>query len=148
MNRTRRKFLSAGAAGSLAASVAQGQRAAAMPTERARALMTLFGLRYPIFEAAHGNATGAELAAAVANAGAMGALALTARPADAVRSLVSKVRASTKDAFFVNYILREDPATLAVALDAGAPVVQFSGESLRRKMSQRCDARGRRWACR
>jgi len=109
----------------MAEAAAQGT-SAAMPTPRARALMSLFDLKYPIFQAAHGNATGAELAAAVSNAGAMGALALTSRPAEAVRLMVAKTRASTKGIFFVNYILREDPATLAIALEAGAAVVQFS----------------------
>jgi nitronate monooxygenase len=88
--------------------------------------MSLFSLKYPIFEAPHGLATGPELAVAVSNAGAMGALALTGRSSDQTRIFVSKVRAATRGAFFVNYILREDPASLKVALDAGAPVVQFS----------------------
>ena len=135
MNRSRRDFIEASvAAGALLGSVSASKlnaeqigRPSAMPTARAKTLMSLFGLKYPIFEAPHGLATGSELAIAVANAGAMGALALTMRSADEARSLVSKVRAGTKGfSFFVNYILREDPASLQIALDAGAPVVQFS----------------------
>jgi nitronate monooxygenase len=134
MNRSRRDFIEAGAAaGALLGSVCtsqlnaeQTQRSSAVPTVRAKALMSLFGLKYPIFEAPHGLATGFDLAIAVANAGAMAALALTSRSADDAHTLVSKVRAGTKGAFFVNYILREEPPSLKTALDAGAPIVQFS----------------------
>ena len=98
----------------------------AMPPPRAKALMALFNLKYPIFEAPHGSATSPELAIAVSNAGAMGALTLSRRPADATRTVVSQVRAGTKGPFLVNYILNWEPATLEIALDAGAPVVHFS----------------------
>src|SRR5947209_15372661 len=36
---------------------AQPAGAASLPTPRAKALMALFGLKYPIFEACHGRAT-------------------------------------------------------------------------------------------
>jgi nitronate monooxygenase len=102
-----------------------------MPTPRAKALMSLFGLKYPIFEAPHGVATGPELATAVSNAGAMGALALAGRSVEEVRTSVSKVRATTKEPFIVNYILALSPANelelLRAALDSGAPMVQFRG---------------------
>jgi nitronate monooxygenase len=102
-----------------------------MPTERAKALMTLFGLKYPIFEAPHGpRTTSPELAIAVSKAGAMGALALTYHNPDSARDRVSKVRSATKGAFFINYILafpfRDGATSLQAALDAGAPIVQFS----------------------
>jgi nitronate monooxygenase len=135
MKYTRRSFIeTSAAAGALLASVgAQNsnadqspRNAVAMPPPRAKALMALFNLKYPIFEAAHGNATRSELAIAVSNAGAMGALTLTGRPADTTRTVVSQVRAGTKGPFLVNYILNWEPATLEVALDAGAPVVHFS----------------------
>jgi hypothetical protein len=45
-----------------------------LPTPRAKALMEVFGLKYPIFQAPHGNQTCPELSIAVANAGAMGSL--------------------------------------------------------------------------
>jgi NAD(P)H-dependent flavin oxidoreductase YrpB (nitropropane dioxygenase family) len=97
-----------------------------MPTPRAKALMSLFKLKYPILEAPHGLATGPDLTIAVSNAGAMGSLALTGRSSDQTRTFVSNVRVATKGAFFVNYILREEPASLKVALDAGAPIVQLA----------------------
>src|SRR4029453_7625118 len=98
-----------------------------MPSERAKALMTLFGLKYPIFEAPHGaRNTSPELAIAVSKAGAMGALALTDHTPESARDAVSKVRSATKSAFFINYILAfpfESAAeSLQAALDAGAPI--------------------------
>jgi nitronate monooxygenase len=133
MKGTRRDFIETsavagallGSGGAPALSAAQSQRPIVMPTPRAKALMSLFGLKYPIFEAPHGRATSPELAIAVSNAGAMGALALLPT-ADEARDAVSKVRSSTKGPFFVNYILRNEPVSLKAALDAGAPIVQFS----------------------
>jgi nitronate monooxygenase len=136
---TRREFIgttvAAGAA--FAFSCAQASDASpvttviAMPTHRSKELMTLFGLKYPIFEAPHGpRNTSPELAIAVSKAGAMGALALTYHTPDNAHEAVSKVRAATKGAFFVNYILAfpfaDSAASLQAALDAGAPAVQFS----------------------
>jgi nitronate monooxygenase len=136
---TRRKFITttATAGAPLAFSSAPESDASpaptaiSMPTERAKALMRLFGLKYPIFEAPHGaRNTNPELAIAVSKAGAMGALALTHHPPDSARDAVSKVRSATKGAFFVNYILAfpfgDGAASLQAALDAGAPIVQFS----------------------
>jgi nitronate monooxygenase len=102
-----------------------------MPTQRAQALMALFDLKYPIFQAPHGtNMTTPELATAVSNAGAMGALALTGVTSDGARTAIAKVRSATKSAFFINYVLTlsagKEPESLRAALDAGAPIVQFS----------------------
>jgi len=108
---------------------AQPQRSVAMPTPRAKTLMSLFNLKYPIFEASHGTmVTCPELAIAVSNAGAMGALAISGWPLERARDAVSKVHAATKGAFFVNYILAygNEPPSLKAVLDAGAPIVQFS----------------------
>jgi nitronate monooxygenase len=136
---TRREFIrtTATAGASFAFSSAPGSDASPalpatpMPTERSKALMALFGLKYPIFEAPHGpRNTSPELAIAVSKAGAMGALALTYHTPDSARDAVSKVRSATKGAFFINYILAfpfaDAAASLRAALDAGAPTVQFS----------------------
>jgi nitronate monooxygenase len=138
MTRARREFLRATAAGALFG-IAGGPRSDSwqlqspifLPTQRAKALMALFGLEYPIFEAPHGRQTCPELAIAVSNAGAMGALAGLGNPEEA-RVAVSKVRLATKGPFFVNFLLAvapmsgSEPASLRAALDAGAPIVQFS----------------------
>src|SRR6476469_6533830 len=98
MTRARREFLRTTAAGALLG-IAGGSRLDSwqlkspipLPTQRAKALMVLFGLKYPIFEAPHGRQTCPELAIAVSNAGAMGALASLGNPEEA-RAAVSKVR--------------------------------------------------------
>jgi nitronate monooxygenase len=89
--------------------------------------MELFGLKFPIFEAPHGPATCPELAVAVSNAGAMGALADLRSP-EVARDAVAKVRSGTKGYFVVNFILQlqNDLTSLQAALDSGAPIVQFS----------------------
>src|SRR5262249_51351162 len=100
MKGSRRDFIKTNAAagallGSISApvlSAAQPQRQIAMPTSRAKTLMSLFALKYPIFEAPHGLATGPELAIAVSNSSGMGALALAGRSLEEVRSWVSIVR--------------------------------------------------------
>src|SRR5437870_13577955 len=136
---TRREFIrtTAAAGTALAFSSVPGSDASPaptttlMPTQRSKALMALFGLKYPIFEAPHGaRNTTPELAIAVSKAGAMGALALTDHTPDSARDAVSKVRSATKGAFFINYILAfpfaDGAASLQAALDAGAPILQFS----------------------
>jgi len=133
MKNTRRDFIKTsaalgatfGVASAMGLDAAQSEHAIPMPTARAKALMALFDLKYPIFEAPHGFATSPDLAIAVSNAGAMGALAGLGNTEQA-RKAVSKVRAGTKRPFFVNYILRVEPTSLQAALDAGAPIVQFS----------------------
>jgi nitronate monooxygenase len=138
MTRARREFLKAtaagvpvGIAGALRLDGGQLEPKIPIPTQRAKVLMALFGLKYPIFEAPHGRQTCPDLAIAVSNAGAMGALAGLGNP-DEARVAVSKVRSAAKGAFFVNFLLAvvpmsgSEPAPLRAALDAGAPIVQFS----------------------
>jgi nitronate monooxygenase len=133
MARTRREFIKTTAAagamfGPFCAPRLEAQQIGnriSLPTPRAKALMEMFGLKYPIFEAPHGPATSPELAIAVSNAGAMGALAFLGSPKLA-REAVTKVRSATKGYFVVNFILQFEPTALQSALDAGAPIVQFS----------------------
>jgi nitronate monooxygenase len=133
MARTRREFIKTtaaagamfGAAGVVELGASQERGAVPLPTPRSKALMEMFGLKYPIFEAPHGSATCPELAIAVSNAGAMGALAIFGSPEEA-HDAVSKVRSATKGYFLVNFILQFEPVALQSALDAGAPIVQFS----------------------
>jgi nitronate monooxygenase len=104
----------------------QRQSSIQLPSQRTKALMSHFGLRYPIFQAPTSSVAGPELAIAVSNAGAMGAMGTTWHTPEAARDDVSKVRASTKRMFAVNYVLAFEPKSLPAALEAGAPVVQFS----------------------
>jgi len=130
---SRREFIrhaSAAAAAALTAGAVplDAQRATAMPTPRASALMAAFGVKYPIFAAGMGGPAGPDLAIAVANAGAVGGIGggSTATP-ESVRDRVSRTRAGTKGLFAINYLLaRADAVTVPAAVDAGAPIVQFA----------------------
>jgi nitronate monooxygenase len=84
------------------------------------------GLDYPIFQAPAGSLAGPELAAAVSNAGGMGALALTwTSPEDATR-LIQEVRSQCDRLFQVNFVLAFPPKSLTAALDAGVKIFTFS----------------------
>jgi nitronate monooxygenase len=104
-----------------------GPEAVPMPTPRARELLARFGLRYPIFSAGMGGPGSAELAAAVSNGGGLGAVGTGATAsAEIVRDRVARARLATDRLFAVNYLLTWNPVTLPIALDAGAPVIQFA----------------------
>lgn len=90
------------------------------------ALMSLFDLRYPIFQAPTADVAGADVTIAVSRAGALGAIGLTWAPPDRARAIIAKIKAATNRPFVVNYVLTFDPASLPAALESGAPIVQFS----------------------
>ena len=115
------------AVGTSRADTSQSVPTIPLPTPRAKALMETFGLKYPIFEAPHGNQTCPELCIAVANAGAMGSLAAFIFDSDErAHNAVSKVRSATKGNFFVNFVLQFGAKALQATLDAGAPTIEFS----------------------
>jgi len=133
MDNSRRVFL--GHATGLAAAITiaratnaedeQSSVAAYVPTQRTQELLSLFDLRYPILQAPGGFA-GPDLAIAVCSVGGMGSIALSRTSPEEARERVKKVLSATKGVFAVNYILALDSKSLGAALDAGAPVVQFS----------------------
>jgi len=90
------------------------------------------GLDVPIVQAPIGSATCPALAAAVADAGALGMLAVTWRDEAATREAVAETRRRTDGVFGVNVVL--DPAAKDVptethveaCLDAGVDVFSFS----------------------
>ena len=90
--------------------------------------MATFGLRYPIFCAGMGFTATPELAIAVSNAGGVGAIGTGSRGSlvDLVREHVSRTKSGTSQPFAVNFLLAFDPVTLPVALEAGAPIIQFA----------------------
>jgi nitronate monooxygenase len=131
MSTDRRDFLRKAAA--VSASLGAGslplsaQRTASMPTPRASALMALFGLKYPIFSAGMGATAIPDLAVAVSNAGGLGAIGTGVNAvADVVRQRVVQTKSATNRPFVVNFLLVRDPVTLPLALDAGAPIIQFA----------------------
>jgi nitronate monooxygenase len=123
----RRAALVAATLGSRGIPVAAAQSpSGAMPTPRAAALMKTFGLKYPIFQAGMGVIASPELAIAVSAAGALGAVGLAGVGPITTPTRIAEVKAATDRPFAVNYLLRNDVTTLQLALDAGAPIVQFS----------------------
>jgi nitronate monooxygenase len=132
MSSDRREFLRqatvvAAGLGTRALPLTAQQRASTMPTARASALLAALGLKYPIFCAGMGGVAIPELAIAVSNAGGLGAIGAGGSPsADVVRQRVSQTKSGTNGPFAVNYLLAFDPVTLPVALDAGAPIIQFA----------------------
>jgi nitronate monooxygenase len=130
MSSNRREFLTTAAAvtglGTLSLPLA-AQGVVNMPTPRASALMALFGLKYPIFSAGMGLTANPELAIAISNAGGLGAVGTGSNAvADVVRQRVSQIKSATQRPFAVNFLLAFDPVTLPLALDAGAPIIQFA----------------------
>jgi nitronate monooxygenase len=97
------------------------------PSAATQQLLSKFGLTYPIFQAPTGGAASPDLVIAVGNAGAIGGMAAWPLPPEEVSARVARVRSATSKPFFVNYALAaREPKSLQAALDAGAPVVQFS----------------------
>jgi NAD(P)H-dependent flavin oxidoreductase YrpB (nitropropane dioxygenase family) len=90
------------------------------------ALTELLGIEAPIVLAPMGGAVTPELAAAVSNAGGLGTLPLSWSTPDEVRSHVAETAALTDRPFGVNLIREWDQRErLAVAVDAGAPVISL-----------------------
>lgn len=134
MNPSRRRFLGVAAGLGLAMTTArasaaddrQAGKSKYAPPPKTQRLLSVFGLTYPIFQAPIGGSAGPDLAIAVSSAGAMGAMALWPLSPDEARARVGRVRAATKNPFAVNYQLAFEPKSLQAALDAGAPIIQFS----------------------
>ena len=90
------------------------------------ALTELLGIEAPIVLAPMGGAVTPELVAAVSNAGGLGTLPLSWNTPDEVRSQVAETAALTDRPFGVNLIREWDQRErLAVAVDAGAPVISL-----------------------
>jgi nitronate monooxygenase len=81
----------------------------------------------PIFQAPVGSIAGPELCAAVANAGAVGAMGLSWTEPEVARAhLRDVVRLVHGGMFQVNFVLHFAPLALTAALEEGAPIVTFS----------------------
>jgi nitronate monooxygenase len=99
-----------------------------IPTPRAAALMKTFGLKYPIMQSGMGIVAGPELAIAVSAAGGLGSLGMSGLNVETARPRLAQIKAATDRPFAVNFLLRTEVGlgTLQNALDAGAPIAQFS----------------------
>jgi nitronate monooxygenase len=89
-------------------------------------MMKTFGLRYPIFQSGMGQVAGPDLATAVSAGGGLGSLGQSGIGPVNTPLRIARVKAATDRLFSCNYLLRGPTATLQVALDAGAPIIQFS----------------------
>jgi nitronate monooxygenase len=131
---SRRKFLGSAAGLCFSMDVTQATAAQNLRAEfgkfelsaATQRLLSQFGLKYPIFQAPIGSGSNPDLAIAVSSAGAMGGMALWPFPPEEASARVAKVRSATTSGFFVNYALAHEPKSLSAALEAGAPIVQFS----------------------
>jgi nitronate monooxygenase len=84
------------------------------------------GIEHPIIQAPIGGAAVPELAAAVAEAGGLGMLALTGLEPEQVRQRLDATRALTARPFGVNLILQADQrAQLETCLDAGVKFISY-----------------------
>jgi len=92
-------------------------------TTKSQDLLNRFNLKYPIFQAAPG---GEELAAAVANNGGMGAVALSWDTDEQAVAIIKRLNDATEGNYYANYVLHFEPRSLDKVLDTGCPIIQFS----------------------
>ena len=133
MDRGRREFVAkAIAGGAVVAGLgarhthAQGAQRDMPASAGTKALISNLDLKYPIFQAPTSTVAGPDVTIAVSNAGGLGAIGLTWTPPDQTRDMITRIRSATNRDFAVNYVLTFEPASLPAALEAGAPVIQFS----------------------
>lgn len=86
-------------------------------------LCDLLGIEHPVLQAAIGGAAQPELAAAVSNAGGLGAVALSGCGADGTREYLARTRSLTNRGFVGNLILAFDIESEFTALLADPPRV-------------------------
>jgi nitronate monooxygenase/enoyl-[acyl-carrier protein] reductase II len=93
-------------------------------------LCRLLGIDHPIIQAGMGPfGSGAELAAAVSNAGAIGSLGATVRPVDDLRQQLAMLADLTDLPFIINFTqpwLQQNPETFDIALEYKPPVVSLA----------------------
>ncbi len=93
-------------------------------------LLALLGIEHPIIQAGMGTfGSGAALAAAVSNAGAIGSIGAAKRAPDDLRAELQAVRAMTSRPFIVNFTrpwLQLHPECLDCALAAGPRAISIS----------------------
>jgi len=93
-------------------------------TQAARTLRELLAIEVPIVQAPIGTAATPELAAAVANAGGLGMLALSWSGPEQIRELIRITRSLTARPFGVNLVLQwPQQARLRVVLEEGVRIV-------------------------
>lgn len=110
----------------LSAASIRDDSGARLLSDAALQFMADFGMRLPIVQAPTGSIANPALAAAIANGGGMGALALTWTPPEQAKLLVRQTLAQATGPYLVNFALAFAPDALSAALEAGVSVVSFS----------------------
>ena len=96
------------------------------PSATTASLLSLLKIRYPIIQAPTGGVVSSAMTAAVANSGALGAIPLSWSSPEVAARQIAAIKAKTEKSFFANFVLNFYPAALAVALESGARIIQFS----------------------
>ncbi len=110
--------------------------------DKSKKLMTLFNIKYPIFQAAPG---GEDLAVAIANAGGMGAMGLGwLSPTEAYDTVV-RMNQKTKGNYYANYVLHFGTNSLDKALEAGCKNIQFSWGLPNQEVVKKIRNAGAKW---
>jgi nitronate monooxygenase len=131
---SRREFLARAALAGLGAAIPPRSEAGnnmnlkqlAYPSSASARLIDLLGISLPIVQAPAGGTVSSDMVAAVSNSGGLGGIPLSWSPPDKAMEMIRSVRRKTSQPYFVNFVLHFEPAALEPALDAGAPIVQFS----------------------
>ncbi len=91
--------------------------------ESSKKLLSLFNLKYPLFQASPG---GEKLAIAIANAGCMGSIQMTWTEPDAAYETIIRLNKATQKNYYANYVLHFEPKSLDKVIEAGCMNFQFS----------------------
>src|ERR1700677_4860512 len=118
------------------------------PRERAAQFCATYGLRLPILMAPMAGACPATLAAAVANAGGMGAMGAVVSQPPAIRAWVEQFRSASGGAFQLNTWIRDPPPRRDAEAEArvreflaswGPPVAATAGDAAPPDMKEHCE---------
>ena len=119
------------------------------PLDRANALCARYGLKLPMLMAPMAGACPASLAAAVANAGGMGAMGALMTPPEGIRAWAREFRTHSSGPFQLNLWIpdpqpRRDPTAEGLVrkfLEAwGSPVPASAGDAVLPDFSEQCEA--------
>jgi nitronate monooxygenase len=117
--------------------------------DRAAAFCVRFGLRIPILEAPMAGACPATLAAAIANAGGMGAMGALMTTPEGIAEWVAEFRAQSGGPLQLNLWVPDPPSARDPAAEErvrsflaawGPPVPAEAGDSVSRDFAQQCEA--------